>query len=195
MALQAADAPGRIGHVALAVCAGGGARTSVWGRASHMTCSASWLRPTPPACVRPWYAAAPRSRWGVGAEARSCGCRRCCRPPARPFLLPPGRHHVGAHLPPAGLVSLALLEGGDGADAGGAAVLRQDHLRQCHRGECRQLTRPGRRSPRVLPARLLPEGPGRSCPQRGGANESGMRGGGKPFLSPPRGPRFGVAAC
>ncbi|XP_044109048.1 LOW QUALITY PROTEIN: ADP-ribosylation factor-like protein 8B [Neovison vison] len=54
-----------------------------------MTCSASWLRPTPPACVRPWYAAAPRSRWGVGAEARSCGCRRCCRPPARPFLLPP----------------------------------------------------------------------------------------------------------
>lgn len=52
---------------------------------------------------------------------------------ARPSVLPPGRHHAGAHLPPAGLVPLALLEGGDGADAGGAAVLGQDHLRQCHR--------------------------------------------------------------
>lgn len=52
---------------------------------------------------------------------------------ARPSVLPPGRHHAGAHLPPAGLVPLALLEGGDGADARGAAVLGQDHLRQCHR--------------------------------------------------------------
>lgn len=70
---------------------------------------------------------------------------------ARASVLPPGRHHAGAHLPPAGLVPLALLEGGDGADAGGAAVLGQDHLRQCHRGECRRLARPGRRSPRVRP--------------------------------------------
>lgn len=62
MALQAVDAPGRTGHVALAVGADGGAGTSVWGRASHMTRSASWLRPPPPARVRQWCAAAPRSR-------------------------------------------------------------------------------------------------------------------------------------
>ncbi|KAB0378392.1 hypothetical protein FD755_009970, partial [Muntiacus reevesi] len=57
------------------------------------------------------------------------------RPLARPSVLPPGRHHAGAHLPSAGLVPLALLEGGDGADARGAAVLGQDHLRQCHRAQ------------------------------------------------------------
>lgn len=45
------------------------------------------------------------------------------------------RRHAGATLPAAGLVPLALLEGGDGAHPGGAAVLGQDHLRQRHRGE------------------------------------------------------------
>lgn len=50
-----------------------------------------------------------------------------------PSTLAAGRRHAGAHLPPAGLVPFALLEGGDGTDARGAAVLRQDHLRQCHR--------------------------------------------------------------
>ena len=66
MALQAADACGRTGHATLAVGADGGAGTSVGGgaegRASHMTRSASWLRPPPPARVRQWCAAAPRSR-------------------------------------------------------------------------------------------------------------------------------------
>ncbi|KAL0605006.1 Protein GVQW1 [Plecturocebus cupreus] len=38
----------------------------------------------------------------------------------------------GSHLPPAGLAPFALLEGGDGAEACGAAVLGQDPLRQCH---------------------------------------------------------------
>lgn len=36
-----------------------------------------------------------------------------------------------------GLVQGSVLEGGDGADAGGAAVLREDHLRQRDSGECR----------------------------------------------------------
>lgn len=76
---------------------------------------------------------------------------------ARPSVLPPGRHHAGAHLPPAGLVPLALLEGGDGADARGAAVLGQDHLRQCHRGECPPDYPPGAPQP-ASPARLLLEG-------------------------------------
>lgn len=70
---------------------------------------------------------------GVRAKARSCGVRRRSCPPACPSVFPPDRHHAGAHLPPAGLVPLALLEGGDGADARGAAVLGQDHFRQCHR--------------------------------------------------------------
>ncbi|XP_003409825.2 LOW QUALITY PROTEIN: ADP-ribosylation factor-like protein 8B [Loxodonta africana] len=56
-----------------------------------MTRSASWLRPLPPARVRPSRAGAPRSRWGVRAVALSCGSRRSRRrrPPAtRPFSLP-----------------------------------------------------------------------------------------------------------
>ncbi|XP_058144313.1 ADP-ribosylation factor-like protein 8B isoform X1 [Dasypus novemcinctus] len=99
-----------------------------------MTRSASWLRPPPPASVSPRRAGVPRSRWGFRAEARLCrSCRR--RPPGPSLVLSPGRHHAGAHLPPAGLVPVALLERGDGADARRAAVLGQDHLRQCHRGQ------------------------------------------------------------
>lgn len=79
------------------------------------------------------------------------------RPLARPSVLPPGRHHAGAHLPPAGLVPLALLEGGDGADARGAAVLGQDHLRQCHRGERPPACPPWAPQP-ASPARRLLEG-------------------------------------
>ncbi|KAI2528006.1 ARL8B isoform 4 [Pan troglodytes] len=95
--------------------------------------SASWVWLLPPAGVRPCRAGAPRSRWRVRAEARSCGSRRRRRSSVLPSVLAPGRHHAGAHLPPAGLVPFALLEGRDGADARGAAVLGQDHLRQCHR--------------------------------------------------------------
>lgn len=103
------------------------------------------------------------------------------RPLARPSVLPPGRHHAGAHLPPAGLVPLALLEGGDGADARGAAVLGQDHLRQCHRGECPPAYPPGAPQP-ASPARRLLEGRavvgGWGSPQRGGALGSVRVGGG-----------------
>ncbi|XP_037656704.1 LOW QUALITY PROTEIN: ADP-ribosylation factor-like protein 8B [Choloepus didactylus] len=38
-----------------------------------MTCSASWLRQPPPASVSPRRPGVPKSRWGVRAEARSCG--------------------------------------------------------------------------------------------------------------------------
>ncbi|KAB0356441.1 hypothetical protein FD754_000597 [Muntiacus muntjak] len=104
-----------------------------------MTRSASWLRPPPPASVRLYRAGAPRSRWGGSgprpARVEVAAAAAAARPLARPSVLPPGRHHAGAHLPPAGLVPLALLEGGDGADARGAAVLGQDHLRQCHRAQ------------------------------------------------------------
>jgi len=53
-----------------------------------------------------------------------------------------------AHQQAAGLVQGAVLEGGDGADPGGAAVLRQDHLRERHRGKTAGspaaiVTRPG----------------------------------------------------
>ncbi|XP_003785525.1 ADP-ribosylation factor-like protein 8B [Otolemur garnettii] len=41
-----------------------------------MTGSASCLRPLSPARVSPCRAGGLRSRWGVGAEARSCGSRR-----------------------------------------------------------------------------------------------------------------------
>lgn len=64
MALQAAHAPGLAGPAALAVYAYSGAGTRVGGRASHMTCSASWLLLSPPACVRQRRAGAPRSRCG-----------------------------------------------------------------------------------------------------------------------------------
>ncbi|XP_010983291.3 LOW QUALITY PROTEIN: ADP-ribosylation factor-like protein 8B [Camelus dromedarius] len=54
-----------------------------------MTCSASWLRPPPPARVRQRSTGAPRNRWGIRAEARSCGSRRRhCRPLAGPSSLP-----------------------------------------------------------------------------------------------------------
>ncbi|XP_003927171.2 LOW QUALITY PROTEIN: ADP-ribosylation factor-like protein 8B [Saimiri boliviensis] len=55
-----------------------------------MTRSASWLWQLPPAGVRPCRAGAPRSRWGVRAEARSCGSRRRRRrrPSSRPSSLP-----------------------------------------------------------------------------------------------------------
>ena len=73
MALQAAGAPGRTGLAALAVGAGGGAGTSVGGRASHMTGSASWLRPPSPASVRLCRVGAPRSRWrGPGRGPLVC---------------------------------------------------------------------------------------------------------------------------
>jgi len=73
VALQAAGAPGRTGLAALAVGAGGGAGTSVGGRASHMTGSASWLRPPSPASVRLCRVGAPRSRWrGPGRGPLVC---------------------------------------------------------------------------------------------------------------------------
>lgn len=72
-----------------------------------------------------------KSRWRVPGRYPLVGSSVCRRP--RPSPLAAGRRHAGAHLPPAGLVPLALLEGGDGTDAGGAAVLWQDHFRQCHR--------------------------------------------------------------
>lgn len=118
-------------------CASAPARSQAWGvgRASHMTRWASWLRPSqPPACVCPSRARGPpKSRWRVRGRYPLVGGSVRRRP--RSFTLAAGRRHAGAHLPPAGLVPLALLEGRDGTDARGAAVLRKDHLRQCHRGE------------------------------------------------------------
>lgn len=92
VALQAAGAPGRTGLAALAVGAGGGAGTSVGGRASHMTRSASWLRPPSPACVRLCRAGAPRSRWGGPGRGplvwRSSPPPLPARSPVRPSSLP-----------------------------------------------------------------------------------------------------------
>ncbi|XP_023074343.3 LOW QUALITY PROTEIN: ADP-ribosylation factor-like protein 8B [Piliocolobus tephrosceles] len=54
-----------------------------------MTRLASWLWPLLPAGVRPCRAGAPRSRWGVWAEARSCGSRRRRRSSSsRPSSIP-----------------------------------------------------------------------------------------------------------
>lgn len=153
-----------------------------------MTCWASWLRPTPPARVRPRSAGAPRSRWGVRAEAHLRRSRLSCCPPRRPPVLPAGRHHAGAHLPSARLVPLAFLEGGDGADARGAAVLGQDYLRQCHCGECRPPAaapkpagRPGARPKARVGSPLSAVGRGRR--------------GATPRLSPPRGSGLGFPSC
>lgn len=175
VALQAAGAPGR---QALPLCRGRRRRrgTSVGGRATRgdplgFLAPAAVARLCPPVSRR----GPEEPLGGPGRGPGSCGGRRRLRrcPLARPSVRPPpGRHHAGAHLPPAGLVPLALLEGGDGADARGAAVLGQDHLRQCHRGECLPITLPGRRSLRVRPAcskaRLVVAGLG-GVPRRGGA--------------------------
>lgn len=81
----------------------------------------------------------------------------------------------------AGLVQGPVLEGGDGAHAGRAAVLRQDHLRQRDRGTAAGPEPPPRRAERV-PARLearglaRPRGPGGARPGRDGTEGAGGRG-------------------
>ncbi|XP_034631283.1 ADP-ribosylation factor-like protein 8B isoform X1 [Trachemys scripta elegans] len=88
-------------------------------------------------------------RWPWPEPQPASRCRRGRQPP--PPRVPEGpelalvpvpegpgplrRRDAGAAVPAAGLVPLALLEGGDGAHPGGAAVLGQDHLRQRHRGQ------------------------------------------------------------
>lgn len=154
---SAADAP--------PAAATGGAKAAWRCRARLRPLRHGWHRPPPPSRRRSSPGAvreaADRGRCGArplpvrraspvaASYDRGAGASRAVRERAVPRAAgavpgspasarpspPPRRSHVGAALPVAGLVPLALLEGGDGAHPGGAAVLRQDHLRQRHRGE------------------------------------------------------------
>ncbi|KAL2299992.1 hypothetical protein Nmel_012848, partial [Mimus melanotis] len=109
-----------------------------------------------------------------GPPEPSPGLTRSAPGPARSAPGPPARrHHAGAAVPAARLVPLALLEGGDGADPGGATVLGQDHLRQRHRGE----RGGGGAGSGLSPARARGDGTGPEPDQAGGMERGWNRAG------------------